>query len=59
MSKKNISWLGVTAIIFCIFFFTWYKFGMVYDFGDWSRYEASRYLDSFLFFGRWRALLFL
>jgi len=46
MSKKNISWLGVTAIIFCIFFFTWYKFGMVYDFGDWARYEASRYLDA-------------
>lgn len=46
MSKKIISWLGVTAIIFCIFFFTWYKFGMVYDFGDWSRYEASRYLDA-------------
>lgn len=45
MSKKIIGWLGVTLVIFCMFFFSWYKFGMVYDFGDWARYEANRYLD--------------
>lgn len=42
--KSLLIWMLVTVVIFLIFFLHWYKFGMVYDFKDWARYEASLYL---------------
>lgn len=46
--KLFLTWVIIMAVILLIFCFNWYKFGMVYDFRDWVRYEANRYLDGLI-----------